>query len=92
MNKRIGDIVDVESPNGVYQIEIIDIKQFVKKCKQLAKASFFIVKIGKCGYNNIIKNSPFAIFDSKPVNEQLFEKQIKLAKSTNLRIFNNNSK
>lgn len=26
MNKRIGDIVDVESPNGVYQIEIIDIK------------------------------------------------------------------
>ena len=26
MNKRVGDIVDVESPNGVYQIEIIDIK------------------------------------------------------------------
>ena len=26
MNKRIGDIVDVESPNGVYQREIIDIK------------------------------------------------------------------
>ena len=26
MNKRIGDIVDVESPNGVYKIEIIDIK------------------------------------------------------------------
>ena len=26
MNKKVGDIVDVESPNGVYQIEIIDIK------------------------------------------------------------------
>ena len=26
MNKHVGDIVDVESPNGVYQIEIIDIK------------------------------------------------------------------
>ena len=26
MNKRIGDIVDVESPNGVYKIEIIYIK------------------------------------------------------------------
>ena len=26
MNKRIGDVVEVESPNGVYQIEIIDIK------------------------------------------------------------------
>ena len=26
MNKRICDIVDVESPNGVYKIEIIDIK------------------------------------------------------------------
>ena len=26
MNKKVGDIVDVESPNGVYQIEIIDIR------------------------------------------------------------------
>lgn len=26
MNKKVGDIVDVESPNGVYQIEITDIK------------------------------------------------------------------
>lgn len=26
MNKKVGDIVDVESPNGVYQIEIIEIK------------------------------------------------------------------
>ena len=26
MNKKVGDIVDVESPNGIYQIEIIDIK------------------------------------------------------------------
>ena len=26
MNKKVGDIVEVESPNGVYKIEIIDIK------------------------------------------------------------------
>ena len=26
MNKKVGDIVQVESPNGVYEIEIIDIK------------------------------------------------------------------
>ena len=26
MNKRVGDVVDVESPNGVYKIEIIEIK------------------------------------------------------------------
>lgn len=26
MNKKVGDIVDVESPNGVYKIEIIEIK------------------------------------------------------------------
>jgi len=26
MNKRVGDIVDVESPNGVYKIEITEIK------------------------------------------------------------------
>ena len=26
MNKKVGDIVDVESPNGIYQIEIIEIK------------------------------------------------------------------
>ena len=26
MNKKVGDIVQVESPNGVYKIEIIDIK------------------------------------------------------------------
>ena len=26
MNKRVGDIVEVESPNGVYKIEIIEIK------------------------------------------------------------------
>ena len=26
MNKKVGDIVEVESPNGVYKIEFIDIK------------------------------------------------------------------
>ena len=26
MNKKVGDIVEVESPNGIYKIEIIDIK------------------------------------------------------------------
>jgi len=26
MNKRVGDVVEVESPNGVYKIEITDIK------------------------------------------------------------------
>ena len=26
MNKKVGDIAEVESPNGVYKIEIIDIK------------------------------------------------------------------
>ena len=26
MNKKVGDIVEVESPNGVYKIEIIEIK------------------------------------------------------------------
>ena len=26
MNKKVGDLVEVESPNGVYKIEIIDIK------------------------------------------------------------------
>jgi len=26
LNKKVGDIVDVESPNGVYQIEITEIK------------------------------------------------------------------
>ena len=26
MNKKVGDIVKVESPNGIYEIEIIDIK------------------------------------------------------------------
>lgn len=26
MNKRVGDVVEVESPNGVYKIEIIEIK------------------------------------------------------------------
>ena len=26
MNKRVGDIVEVESPNGVYKIEITEIK------------------------------------------------------------------
>lgn len=26
MNKKVGDVVDVESPNGVYQIEIMEIK------------------------------------------------------------------
>ena len=60
------------------------------KFKKLDNSNIEIRVNGK-NYNNIIKNSPFAIFDSKPVNEQLFEKQIKLAKSTNLRIFNNKS-
>ena len=26
MNKKVGDIVEVESPNGVYKVEIIEIK------------------------------------------------------------------
>jgi len=26
MNKRVGDVVEVESPNGVYKIEITEIK------------------------------------------------------------------
>ncbi len=26
MNRKVGDVVEVESPNGVYKIEIIDIK------------------------------------------------------------------
>ena len=42
-------------------------------------------------YNKIIKNSPFNIINGKPANPKTFEKQIQLAKSSKLRIYNNKS-
>ncbi|MBR1680817.1 DUF1669 domain-containing protein [bacterium] len=50
-----------------------------------------IVNFNGKNYNKIIKNSPFALSDGKPVNPKAFEKQIQLAKSSKLRIYNNKS-
>ena len=58
--------------------------------KKLDNSNIQITINGK-NYNNLIKNSPFALENSKPVNEKLFEKQVNLAKSSKLRIFNNKS-
>lgn len=42
-------------------------------------------------YNKIFTNSPFAMKDGKPINEENFKKQIELAKNIELRIYNNKS-
>ncbi len=60
------------------------------KYKKLDNNNIQITVNGK-NYNNLMKNSPFALENSKPVNEKLFEKQVNLAKSSKLRIFNNKS-
>lgn len=50
-----------------------------------------IIKFNGKNYNKIIKNSPFAIKNKQPANQKGFEKQIKLAKTYQLRIYNNKS-
>ncbi len=50
-----------------------------------------IIKLNGKNYNKIIKNSPFAIKNKQPANKKGFEKQIKLAKTYQLKIYNNKS-
>lgn len=50
-----------------------------------------IVNLNGKNYNKIIKNSPFALSNGKPLNQKSFDKQIQLAKSAQLRIYNNKS-
>lgn len=58
--------------------------------KKLENNNIIVYYNGK-NYNNVIKNSPFALIDGKPVNKKGFEKQIQLAKSSQLKIYNNKS-
>jgi len=60
------------------------------KYKQLDNKKIIVHFNGK-NYNKIIKNSPFALSKDKPVNQKAFDKQIQLAKSSKLRIYNNKS-
>lgn len=60
------------------------------KYKQLDNKKIIVHLNGK-NYNKIIKNSPFALSKDKPVNQKAFDKQIQLAKSSKLRIYNNKS-
>ena len=60
------------------------------KYKKLNNGNVIITFNGK-NYNQIIKSSPFALKDEKPINKKEFEKQIQLAKNAQLRIYNNKS-
>ncbi|MGN0018219.1 MAG: phosphatidylserine/phosphatidylglycerophosphate/cardiolipin synthase family protein [Candidatus Gastranaerophilaceae bacterium] len=60
------------------------------KYKKLDNGNIVITFNGK-NYNQIIKKSPFALIDGKPVNKKDFDKQIQLAKNSQLRIYNNKS-
>ena len=60
------------------------------KFKKLDNKKIIIYFNGK-NYNRIIQNSPFALKDRKPVNKKAFAKQIQLAKTYQLRIYNNKS-
>ena len=58
--------------------------------KKLDNSHISVTLNGK-NYNKMFQNSPFALKDGKPANPKAFEKQIQLAKSSELRIFNNKS-
>ena len=60
------------------------------KFKQLNNKKIILSFNGK-NYNKIIQNSPFALINKKPKDKKGFEKQIKLAKTYQLRIYNNKS-
>ena len=60
------------------------------KYKKLENNNIIITINGK-NYNKIFNNSPFALSDGKAVNEKDFAKQIQLAKSSQLKIYNNKS-
>lgn len=53
--------------------------------------SRIIVNLNGKNYNKMFQNSPFALKNGKPINKKAFEKQIQLAKSSQLRIYNNKS-
>ena len=58
--------------------------------KKLDNSHISVTLNGK-NYNKMFQNSPFALKDGKPANPKAFEKQIQLAKSSQLRIYNNKS-
>lgn len=60
------------------------------KYKKLENGNIVVNYNGK-NYNKIIKNSPFAMQDGKPLNAKEFQKQVQLAKNVELRIYNNKS-
>lgn len=60
------------------------------KFKKLDNNKIILYFNGK-NYNRIIQNSPFALKDREPVNKKAFAKQIQLAKTYQLRIYNNKS-
>ena len=50
-----------------------------------------VIFLGGKNYNSLMKNSPFALKDGLPINQEAFEKQIQLAQNLELRIYNNKS-
>lgn len=60
------------------------------KFKKLENKNIIVHFNGK-NYNKIVQNSPFAFKNGEPVNKKGFEKQVQLAKTYKLRIYNNKS-
>lgn len=60
------------------------------KYKTLENNNITVTINGK-SYNKIFRQSPFALSNGKAVNEKEFAKQIQLAKSSQLKIYNNKS-
>jgi len=60
------------------------------KYKKLENNNIILTFNGK-NYNKIFNNSPFALSNGKAVNKKEFAKQIQLAKSSQLKIYNNKS-
>lgn len=60
------------------------------KFKKLENKNIIVHFNGK-NYNKIVQNSPFSFKNGEPVNKKGFEKQVQLAKTYKLRIYNNKS-